>query len=223
MLGRSSDGFRGLLVPVLEWVLGRPLRLREVEDPVATGRLAFGRHSYGIPNVLAYAGDPGKVVVGSFVAIAQDIEIFVGGNHRTDWVSTFPFRMKLGLSGAMVDGVPATKGDVTIGNDVWIGRGTTILSGVSVGHGAVIGARAVVAKDVRPYAIVVGNPAREVRRRFNDDQVQSLLDIAWWDWPIADIEAAVPFLSSTDIEPFIARYYPRRHFPADDEKETPSG
>lgn len=173
--------------------------------------------------MLAYAGDPGKVVVGSFVAIAQDIEIFVGGNHRTDWVSTFPFRMKLGLSGAMVDGVPATKGDVTIGNDVWIGRGTTILSGVSVGHGAVIGARAVVAKDVRPYAIVVGNPAREVRRRFNDDQVQSLLDIAWWDWPIADIEAAVPFLSSTDIEPFIARYYPRRHFPADDEKETPSG
>jgi len=198
---KRSWSFRRLVIRSFAWVLGRPL-------VVASGHLAMGRYSYGTPSVIAFPGDVNKVVVGSFAAIAHGVEIFVGGNHRTDWVATFPFRIKLRLPGALEDGAPSTKGDVVIGNDVWIGRGAKILSGVTVGHGAVIGAYAVVTRDVRPYAVVAGNPAREVKRRFNDVQVASLQAIAWWDWPIDEIVQAVPLLNSPDVDAFIARYRP---------------
>lgn len=174
-----------------------------VPRPLPSDHLLLGRHSYGHPTVHVYPGDKGLVRVGSFVSIADDVEIFVGGEHRTDWVSTYPFRSLLELPGAFEDGHPATKGDVEIGHDVWIGRGARILSGVHVGNGAVVGAYAVVAKDVRPYAVVSGNPATEVRRRFSDDQVQALESMAWWNWPIERIIQQVPRLCSPDLEGFL--------------------
>ena len=104
---------------------------------------------------------------------------------------------------------PVSKGDVVIGNDVWIGRGVVILSGVRVGNGAVIGAGAVVTKDVPPYAIVAGNPARIIRYRFSPEQIEELEQIAWWSWPDKEIERAIPLLLSSDIEAFLkfAREY----------------
>lgn len=170
--------------------------------------LTMGRCSYVDPAVIAYEGDTAMAHVGAFASIADEVVLIVGGNHRVDWVSTFPFRAIFGMSGAFQDGHPTTKGDIVIGNDVWIGRGATVLSGVHVANGAVIGAKAVVTQDVRPFAIVVGNPAREVRRRFTDAQVDALERISWWDWPMVKIRDAVPMLSDGAIDDFIARFDP---------------
>src|SRR3954454_6850329 len=87
------------------------------------GVVAMSRYSYGCPAVHLYRGDTGRVSIGSFVAIAEDVEIFVGGEHPVDWVSTYPLRERLAMPGALKDGLPRSKGDVHIGNDVWIGRG----------------------------------------------------------------------------------------------------
>jgi acetyltransferase-like isoleucine patch superfamily enzyme len=171
-------------------------------------RLTMGRASYGEPLIATFPGDDLHVRVGSFVSIALDVVMMDGGNHRTDWVTVFPMRACLGLPGAFEDGHPSSKGDIAIGNDVWIGRGARVLSGVTVGDGAVIGGYSVVTKDVRPYAIVAGNPAREIRRRFSDEQVEHLLAIAWWNWPMENIVKCVAELSDPDIDGFIMRHRP---------------
>src|SRR5262249_20684714 len=136
---------------------------------VRSGVLTVGTGTYGRPEIVNYPGDTAPVGIGAYVSIAAQVQIFRGGNHPVDWITTYPIRAALGLPGAFEDGVPTTKGDVVIGNDVWLGYGSTVLSGVRIGDGAVVGARALVARDVRPYAIVAGNPAQEVRRRFPDD------------------------------------------------------
>ena len=166
----------------------------------------MGRFSYGKPLVRVYEGDTAEVTIGAFCAIADDVVFVPGGNHRVDWVSIFPLRATFAMDGAFEDGHPATQGDIVVGNDVWIGRGATILSGVRIGDGGVIGAGAVVARDVRPYAVVVGNPGREVRRRFSDSQVEELLQIAWWDWEEDVIRARVADLNGLDVNGFIRRY-----------------
>ncbi len=171
-----------------------------------TDRFAMGRHSYGNPRVIAYPWDTARVQIGAFCSIAEDVTFMLGGNHRTDCVSTYPFRIKFGLPDAAEDGHGASKGDIQVGSDVWIGRGALILSGVTIGHGAVIGASAVVASDVRPYAIVVGNPAREIRRRFTDEEADALLAIAWWNWPLERILESAPELCSPAIHDFIQRF-----------------
>lgn len=168
--------------------------------------ITMGRHSYGRPRILIFPGDKGKVTVGAFVSMAGEIDIFVGGNHRPDWVTTFPIRQQFGLEGMFEDGHPASRGEVVIGNDVWIGWGAKILSGVTIGDGAVVGAYSLVAKDVRPYSIVAGNPAREIRRRFSDEQIEALLEIAWWDWPTSRVIAEVEELSSDNIDAFIDKH-----------------
>jgi acetyltransferase-like isoleucine patch superfamily enzyme len=164
------------------------------DDAVRTGRLRMGPYSYGRPLVHVYAGDLCGVRVGAFCSIGEDVEFLPGGMHDASRVSTFPFRARLGLPPRPPD-EPMRIGDTVVGSDVWIGRGARILSGVTIGPGAVVGAYAVVAADVRPYAVVVGNPAREVRRRFDDDTVARLLDAAWWDWPVEELERIVPLLN----------------------------
>lgn len=200
--GQARYALRQLLLRAMERLLGRPFREETMtwEELATTDRLSIGRHAYGRPTVYIYPGDTGKVSIGSFVSIAHGVEIFLGGNHRIDWVSTFPFRFVLDLPGALQDGIPASKGEVVIGNDVWIGKGAKLLSGVRIGDGAVVGAYSVVAREVRPYAVVVGSPAREVKRRFSDDKVDALERLAWWDWPMDEILAAVPVLCSPDID-----------------------
>jgi chloramphenicol O-acetyltransferase type B len=158
--------------------------------------LSMGRHSYGCPQIIAYEGHNGRVIIGPFVSIAADVTFLVGGNHRVDLITTSPM---LGLVSSVPEGHSWTKGDITVGPDVWIGRNVTIMSGVSIGAGAVVGAHAVVASDVRPYAIIVGNPAKEIRRRFSDKECDSLLSIAWWDWSDEMIREALPILRSGDI------------------------
>jgi chloramphenicol O-acetyltransferase type B len=169
-------------------------------------RFAMGRYSYGTPRVIVTEWDTGRLLIGAFCSVGPEVTFMLGGNHRPECVSTYPFRIKFGLPNPSEDGSRASKGDILVGNDVWIGRGALILSGVTVGDGAVIGAEAVVASEVRPYAVVVGNPAREIRRRFTDQQVNALLAIAWWDWPIERIRAHATALGGPAIDDFIARF-----------------
>ncbi len=187
-----------------------PVRRTDMWD--SGDRLEMGRYSYSRPlvNYWKEAGEPARVRIGSFSSISEDAIMMIGSEHPVDRVSTFPFRIVFGLPGAFEDGFPFSKGDIVIGSDVWLGRGARILSGVTVGDGAVIAASAVVTRDVRPYAIVGGNPAREIRRRFGDQQVEALLRIRWWEWSDDEILDAVPLLTSAQIDEFIARHDPAR-------------
>jgi acetyltransferase-like isoleucine patch superfamily enzyme len=178
----------------------------DADSAMRRGFLSMAEHSYGRPTVHVYAGDRHCVRVGRFCSLASGVEFFVGGMHRADWISTYPFRVRFEMPGALTDGQPHSRGDIKIGNDVWIAAGATVLSGVTIGDGAVVGAGAVVSRDVRPYGVVTGNPAREVRRRFDDEAVDALLRIAWWDWPLEQILENVDGLSSPDIAEFISRF-----------------
>ena len=178
-----------------------------LDAALADGVLRLGHRSYGGRiGVVRYPGDSARVSAGRYCSMADGVVFVVGGNHRTDWVTTYPLRAALGLPGALEDGHPATKGDIVIGNDVWIGADARILSGVTIGDGAAIGLGAVVAADVRPYAVMAGNPAREVRRRFADETIEALRRIAWWDWPDELVAERVGDLCNPDVEAFVRRY-----------------
>ena len=129
-----------------------------------------------------------------------------GGEHRVDWVTTYPFSAIWPAVAGHIPGHPKTKGNVIIGNDVWIGMNVFILSGVTIGDGAVVGAGALVSKDVPPYAIVGGNPAKIIRYRFDPQTIKKLLSIAWWNWSDDEIIKAMPFLLSNDISSFVKLY-----------------
>src|SRR5208282_2533764 len=165
--------------------------------------VSVGEHTYGNPEILHW-GEPARLTIGKFCSIGRQVVILLGGNHRSDWITTYPFPdpiLSTKWPGASeIRGHPATKGDVYVGNDVWIGYGATILSGTRIGDGAVIGARAVVSNDVPPYTIVVGNPAKPVKKRFSDPQIADLLRIKWWDWPTEKIRLNLGLLCSSDVE-----------------------
>jgi chloramphenicol O-acetyltransferase type B len=158
---------------------------------------AFSYFQGGAPRVHRYSANDPSVRVGRYCSIADDVEFLIGGHHHTEYVTTFPLADD-------VDRDLFTKGPITIGNDVWIGRGVMIMSGVTIGDGAVVGARALVTRDVRPYSIVGGVPAVERRRRFTDDQVERLLEVAWWDWSDEQVQAHAKMLQSPDIEAFLS-------------------
>jgi acetyltransferase-like isoleucine patch superfamily enzyme len=164
------------------------------------------RYSYGLENIRVRDwGEGADVKVGSFCSIADNVTIFIGGNHRTDWVTTYPFgHIHKDVFNHHGKGHPATKGDVVIGNDVWIGSGSTILSGVTIGDGAVIAANSVVVKDIPAYAIAAGNPAIALKFRFTRSQIERLLENPWWELPDSRINDLIPLLCSNDIEALIA-------------------
>lgn len=170
------------------------------DEAIAAGRANVGRHSYGSFLVHAGRSDRARLRIGSFCSIARGVEFVVGGNHRGDWVSTYPFRVMWDMPEAFVDGHPRPEADIEVGNDVWIGMQALILPGAKIGDGAIVGARAVVTGEVRPYAIVGGVPARELRRRFTDEQVERLLELRWWEWPEERIKASVDMLCSPDVD-----------------------
>jgi len=191
---------------ILSKIISYPIRY-QYQDLISKGYLIIGKHTYGKPYIRLQRGSEAKVIIGNYCSIAKEVVILPGGVHPVDWVSTFPFRIKFGLTGAYEDGMPMTKGDITIGSDVWVGTGSTILSGVNIGHGAVVAAGSVVTKDVAPYAIVGGVPAKEISKRFDSDTISKMLGIAWWDWEEDEIKEAIPLLSSNDMEGFMQRYY----------------
>ncbi|WP_338795564.1 CatB-related O-acetyltransferase [Stenotrophomonas maltophilia] len=166
-------------------------------------RISVGRYTYGSPQLKVWS-EGERIEIGAFCSIADDVVIFGGGEHRLDWVTTYPLRIALNSPGAGHDGHPHTKGPTRIGNDVWIGHGAMIVSGVTVGDGACIGAGAVVSRDVLTYAVVAGNPAKVVRTRYDEPTIARLRAIAWWSWPIDRIRAFESLLCSGDVEAFIA-------------------
>lgn len=166
-------------------------------------RINIGRFTYGGATFKLWSASE-RVEVGAFCSFAEQVLIFGGGEHRVDWVSTHPLRIAFNSPGAGEDGHPHSKGTTRIGNDVWIGHGAMVLSGVTVGDGACIGAGAVVSKDVPAYSIVAGNPGRVIRQRFGEDQIQQLLRICWWNWPVERIKRYEALLCSPDIDAFIA-------------------
>lgn len=165
---------------------------------------AVGRYTYGRPKIYSW-DQKTHLTIGSFCSIADDVAIILGGEHHTDWVTTYPFNT-IFPEGKKFPGHPATKGNIHIGNDVWIGRGAVILSGVEIGDGAVIGAGCVVSKSISPYTIVGGNPQIVIRQRFTSDRVDALIKIAWWNWPLDQILDALPLLLNDQIDDFISRY-----------------
>jgi acetyltransferase-like isoleucine patch superfamily enzyme len=156
-----------------------------------------GRGTYGEPKIRRL-GASTILKVGCFCSISKGVTIFLGGNHRTDWITTYPFSV-FRESAKHIKGHPASRGDVIIGHDVWIGAGATILSGVRIGNGAVIGALAVVTRDVPPYSIVGGNPAKVVRMRFSVEDISILQSLEWWSWDDAKLDEAMPFLLNGDV------------------------
>lgn len=139
--------------------------------------------------------------MGKFCSIASGVTIMLGGDHRVDWNSTYPFNSVMKEFFPDIKGHPYSKGDVNIGNDVWIGSEAKIMSGVTIADGCVVGANALVTKDVlEPYTIVGGVPARIIKKRFSQVVIQRLCEMQWWNWKDEDIVAVIPLLQSNDID-----------------------
>ena len=165
----------------------------------------IGEFTYGKPKV-RFPESGRKLTIGRYGSIADKVEILLGGNHRTDWGTTYPFSAfpELWPGAPRNEDYHTSRGDVTIGHDVWLGSGAIVMSGVTVGHGAVVAAHAIVTKDVPPYAIVGGNPAKVIRYRFDEETVAALLDAQWWDLPRDKIATLIPLLQSDRIRELVA-------------------
>lgn len=145
-----------------------------------------------------------KLEIGKFCSIACGARfLFNSANHRMSALSTYPFPIffeEWGQNPKSVTDAWDNKGDIIVGSDVWIGFEAVILAGVTIGHGAIIGARAVVTKDVAPYTIVGGVPARPIGKRFSEDTIAALLEISWWDWPKERIQQSIGAIQSGNID-----------------------
>jgi acetyltransferase-like isoleucine patch superfamily enzyme len=165
-----------------------------------------GKYTYicGTPEIL-WESDKSKLIIGKFCSIAENLKVYLGGNHNKEWVTTYPFghinqRIFNNFNGY---GQPSTKGSIIIGNDVWISANVTIMSGVKIGDGAIIANNSHVIKDVEPYSLVGGNPAKLIKYRFTPEQIKELLLIKWWDWEDEKINKFTPLLCNENIDEFI--------------------
>ena len=142
----------------------------------------IGDFTYGHP-IIIFENDDANLFIGKYCSIAEGVTIFLGGNHRQDWITTYPFNAlpMYFLNSNKILGHPSTNGNVKIGNDVWIGKSVTIMSGISVDNGAIIAANAVVTKNIGPYEIWGGNPAKFIKKRFSDEDIRKLIELKWWE------------------------------------------
>lgn len=191
-----------------------PFRGVTLDNQVTNPNIVVGRYSYysgyyhghSFDHCARYLmRDEGvdRLLIGSFCSIGSGTAFIMAGNqgHRNDWISTFPFYWMPevpAFSGSTNGFLPA--GDTVIGNDVWIGSEAIIMPSVSIGDGAVIGTRSVVTRNVAPYAIVGGNPAKLIRSRFEDRAIQLLLEMRWWDWSEETLREVMSLITSGDVE-----------------------
>lgn len=160
-----------------------------------------------------YEWNGDKLIIGKFCQIAAGVEFVMNGaNHQMNAVSTFPFYTLEGwdMKPPAASDMPL-KGDTIIGSDVWIGQNAVILPGVHIGDGAIIGANSIVGSDVSPYTIVAGNPATEIRKRFDDELIQLMLDFKWWDKSVGEINQLIPLLTCGNLEKVKAEISERLH------------
>lgn len=150
-------------------------------------------------------GDGIRLHIGKFCSIAYGVAFMLGGEHRGDWCTTYPFNAII-PEFSYIKGHPRIKGDIVIGNDVWIGSNAKVMSGVHIGDGSIIAANAVVTKDVEPYSVVGGVPAKVIKKRFSDETIEVLEQMQWWDWDYEDIYNVVPLLQSNRVDELIAYY-----------------
>ena len=150
---------------------------------------------------------PEKLIIGKFCQFAHGVKFITSSaNHNMGGFSTYPFNNFMMTPQTTLDEIknlflmPGNRGDTVIGNDVWLGMDSVIMPGVTVGDGAIVGARSVVTKDVAPYTLVAGNPARALKQRFDTETIKELLEICWWNWPIETIEKNIDHITGNDIE-----------------------
>lgn len=173
-----------------------------ITPQVEVGDFTYADH----PRIWTW-GENAKLHIGKFCSIAANVQFLLGGNHHTEWCTTYPFNVLLPDLCPDVEHCAATNGDITIDNDVWIGNDVTILSGVNIGNGAVIANGAVVTKNVYPYSIVGGVPAKPIKDRFDGHTMLELEHIRWWNWPLNLLAEALPILCSKDYKKLIEFYY----------------
>lgn len=187
---------------------------RVIDHPrMEIGDFSYFGHLEELEDYAAYIApylfplSPEKLVIGKFCQIAHGVRFITSSaNHDMNGFSTYPFNnFMMTPDTSMEDikamfNIPGRKGDTIVGNDVWIGTEAVIMPGVTIGNGAIISARSVVAKDIEPYTIVGGNPARPLRKRFDDKTIQILQDVKWWDWAIDKIEAHIEAITGADIQ-----------------------
>jgi len=186
--------------PLEEFRKVRRLLQNDRKKDYPDSNIEFGDFTYGNPKIWNFNKNL-KCNIGKYCSIAFGTTILIGGEHRYDWLSTYPFSEYINFFSSSIKDSIAVKGDIIIGNDVWIGSDVKILSDVVIGNGAVIGANSLVKKGsiIPDYAIWAGVPAKQIKKRFSDDIIKKLLEIKWWDLPDEDMLNVIPMLQSDDI------------------------
>jgi virginiamycin A acetyltransferase len=159
-----------------------------------------GRHTYVSKGVIKIDGQINDVYIGNFCSIAPGVYFDCGFSHNIKNISTYPFNAFFPANAGHIKNDNMSKGDIHVDNDVYIGENAMIMSGVHIHSGAVIGYGAVVTHDVPAYAVVGGIPAKLLKKRFSEENIKKLLDLAWWDWPDDKILSNVAILMSPDVE-----------------------
>jgi acetyltransferase-like isoleucine patch superfamily enzyme len=163
----------------------------------------IGEMTYGYPKIYDYNDNTG-LSIGKYCSFADNVQIFIGGEHHSDYVTTYP--LTTFLKGDFNIRDKKSKGNVKIGNDVWVANNVTILSGIKIGDGAILGAGSVITKDVNDYEVVAGNPAKHIRYRFSEHQINNLKVIAWWNWDKQKIQDNYSQIMSNNIDLFIDKH-----------------
>ena len=188
--------------------------------------MTMGKHSYyAEPPTLRYSekhrvNNSCHTYIGKYSCIGRQVVMITGCYHRLDWITSYPFGHIKQNEFPKFNGKghPTSNGDIVIGNDVWIADNVTIMSGVHIGDGAVIAANSHVVKNVEPYSIMGGNPARVIRYKFDEETIESLLSIKWWDWEDEKVNYYSPKLCNSNISDFIESVY-NNHYEIEKERK----